>query len=560
MRFTDAKVTIIDKVKKDIFLRNECNIIHFNLDNSIKTTIFVEYLNYQYLLIKIFIITKIVITTMNIDISTAAALLGNSEDIKYYCIVYANNNSISYEDYKTLVELMHETKEEIYDLGSKIYYDNSKDDALAIPLFIRAAEEGEIRAVNTLAEAYAYGFGIEKNADKCVEYLQRGIDAESPFCYFLASKLMEKGEILIKDLEKSFRFMKIAADKGFQNALLPLANKYFDGIGTQKNRQEGMRYLKNAAENGNEEAKKRLKELEMEYIGFTEDERRSLELLLKPDHLTFYANEAERKHLDKAKAGNTLAQCYLGLAYFAGDGAPKNYTKAIEWFRKAAEAGNGIGQHYLGEMYLYGQGVPVNYSEAAKWLLKASQNGIKSCCYELGYMYLNGKGVPKDYQKAFNNFLIASENGDNMATANLGSFYLHGYYVKKDYHKAFRLFNRAALAGEHQGYYMMGKIYENGYGVRRNKEKAAQLYTIAAKMGNVTAKSKASELAHYIKNPWIELAQEVQKEIIKDQIKDLLSDIITDAVDKMLDEDGSYISEAIGDAVADALVDSLLDD
>ena len=235
---------------------------------------------------------------MNIGINTVAEVLEKTKEyIKWQC-PSSDNENITYDDYKQLVCNIFAASDKLYDLGAKVYYDNSKDDALAIPLFERAAKEGELRAVVVLAEAYAYGFGVEKNADKCVEYLQRGIDADSPFCYYLASKLMEKGEILVKDLEKSFRFMKIATDKNYMNAMLPLANKYLDGIGTQKNLDEGKRYLKIAAENGNEEAKKRLKEIE--------------------GPLNSYANEAERKYRKAAETGDVDAQFKLGLAYYKG--------------------------------------------------------------------------------------------------------------------------------------------------------------------------------------------------------------------------------------------------
>ena len=134
---------------------------------------------------------------MNISINTVSEALEKTEEyIKWQC-PSSNKGSVTYDDYKQLVRILYAASDKLYDLGAKIYYDNSKDDALAIPLFERAAQEGELRAVNVLAEAYAYGFGVEKNADKCVEYLQRGIDADSPFCYYLASKLMEKGEILL---------------------------------------------------------------------------------------------------------------------------------------------------------------------------------------------------------------------------------------------------------------------------------------------------------------------------------------------------------------------------
>lgn len=56
--------------------------------------------------------------------------------------------------------------------------------------------------------------------------------------------------------------------------------------------------------------------------------------------------------------------------YFAG-----NYTKAVEYFQKAAEQGHAKAQHNLRVCYKNGYGVPKNYSEAEKWYKKAAAQG-----------------------------------------------------------------------------------------------------------------------------------------------------------------------------------------
>lgn len=540
---------------------------------------------------------------MNIDAKTAARALGKADyEFEVLCgIVWGislKSGSITYEDYKKLVGCLLYSRDKFYELGTKIYYDNDRDDKLAIPLLEEADKRGETRAVGILAEAYAYGFGVEKNADKCVEYLQRGIDADSPFCYYLASKLMEKGEILVKDLEKSFRFMKIAADKNYMNAMLPLANKYLDGIGTQKDRQEGMRYLKIAAENGNEEAKKRLVELERtshtDFPGLSEEERNALTRLIE-DHLTPYANEAENEYRADADAGDLYAMYNLGLAYYKGDKAPKDYGEAVKWWRKAAEMnlviaqanlavcyGRGLGvspnqteatlwylraaeqgdvssQYVMARRYEDGYGVDKNIQQSAKWYEKAANNGYAKAQYEIGRCYAAGYGVQKDLSRALAWWRKAAAQGLEEANVNIGIFYLYGTNVEKNYNIAFRLFHQAATHNVKRAYYSLGYLYEKGMGVRRNREKAAQLYNIAAKMGYAPANSKVSELKHYITNPWIELAQEIQREIIKEQIKDLLSDIVESALDKLLDEDGAYLAEPIAEGFADSFVDALFD-
>jgi tetratricopeptide (TPR) repeat protein len=77
-----------------------------------------------------------------------------------------------------------------------------------------------------------------------------------------------------------------------------------------------------------------------------------------------------------AKQGNAKAQFQLGHMYHTGKGGvPQDYTKALEWFRKAADQGNADAQFNLGSMYYVGQVVPQDYAEAMKWYRKAADQG-----------------------------------------------------------------------------------------------------------------------------------------------------------------------------------------
>ena len=40
-----------------------------------------------------------------------------------------------------------------------------------------------------------------------------------------------------------------------------------------------------------------------------------------------------------AEQGDTLAQTYLGITYFGGEGGSRDYAEAAKWFRLAAEQG-----------------------------------------------------------------------------------------------------------------------------------------------------------------------------------------------------------------------------
>jgi TPR repeat protein len=56
---------------------------------------------------------------------------------------------------------------------------------------------------------------------------------------------------------------------------------------------------------------------------------------------------------------------------------PKDYARAVSWFRKAAEKNDAEGQRNLGTMYRDGLGVKKDYALAATWYRRAAEQGYE---------------------------------------------------------------------------------------------------------------------------------------------------------------------------------------
>jgi len=82
-----------------------------------------------------------------------------------------------------------------------------------------------------------------------------------------------------------------------------------------------------------------------------------------------------RENMLPARQGDPQAQMFVGYLYETGQGVPKNYVTAAQWYRKAAEQGNTIAQSQLGNMYRLGKGVPQNYILAYMWFDFAVKGG-----------------------------------------------------------------------------------------------------------------------------------------------------------------------------------------
>lgn len=101
-------------------------------------------------------------------------------------------------------------------------------------------------------------------------------------------------------------------------------------------------------------------------------------------------DQSKNAHFEKGKESDSIATWYLmtavkqgavydpaflGFMYYRGEGVPRDYAKAAEWYRKAAEQGIAAAQLNLGRMYEKGEGVPPDCKEAVKWYRKSAEQG-----------------------------------------------------------------------------------------------------------------------------------------------------------------------------------------
>lgn len=76
-----------------------------------------------------------------------------------------------------------------------------------------------------------------------------------------------------------------------------------------------------------------------------------------------------------ADDGLAEAQAILGLMYQNGQGLPRDYVQAAQWYDRAARQGHGDAQANLATLYRYGAGVPRDYIESWAWYETAANGG-----------------------------------------------------------------------------------------------------------------------------------------------------------------------------------------
>jgi uncharacterized protein len=69
-----------------------------------------------------------------------------------------------------------------------------------------------------------------------------------------------------------------------------------------------------------------------------------------------------------AKIGHPEAQRLMGFVYYAGQGVPQDYARALYWFEKAADQGCFSAYAAVSSLYRDGKGTAVDLGKAYMWM------------------------------------------------------------------------------------------------------------------------------------------------------------------------------------------------
>ena len=229
----------------------------------------------------------------------------------------------------------------------------------------------------------------------------------------------------------------------------------------------------------------------------TIDKKRRNKALCSIGHIYRYGEGVEQDYTKAlewynkaANAGNDSAMYSIGYMYDYGEGVEQDYSKALEWYNKAVNAGNAAAwynkavnagnaaaMNNIGRMYEFGKGVEQDYTKSLEWYNKAANAGNATAMYNIGYMYDCGEGVEQDYSKALEWYNKAANAGNTAAMNNIGYMYDYGKGVEQDCSKALEWLKKAADAGNSAAMYNIGYMYECGKGVEQDYTKALEWYT-----------------------------------------------------------------------------------
>ena len=155
------------------------------------------------------------------------------------------------------------------------------------------------------------------------------------------------------------------------------------------------------------------------------------------------------------KAGNLTAALNFGAMYYGGEFIPRDFRKAIRYYKKATRSDDHETQirawNNLGYCYYYGRDIPVDDEKAFNCYMRAAIRGGANALYKIGDMYRYGRYVAKDEQMAVLFYKRAlREVYENHPVypdiaKRIGECALYGIGMKKNIYRALKMLAKAEI-------------------------------------------------------------------------------------------------------------------
>ena len=192
-----------------------------------------------------------------------------------------------------------------------------------------------------------------------------------------------------------------------------------------------------------------------------------------------------------------FANCFLSAAFIAAvsnNFEDCDFSKAFQWFERAAIQNHVEAHEWLALLYRDGLGIEKNYELAYTNILYAVENGGSAeAQYQLAFCYLDAKGTEKNPQQGIEWCRKAAEQDNPKAMYLLACSYFEGDGVAKDFLKGLEWLNKVqqneeikpnlSIEGEDKGSIIENRImlmlalaYANGGEVEQNDALALHWY------------------------------------------------------------------------------------
>ena len=258
------------------------------------------------------------------------------------------------------------------------------------PLYIAGAMRG-------LGYMYLDGKAVERDIEKGVEWYTKAADLGDISAmnnlgnlYKTGEEVVRDGEKVEQDGEKAIEWYTKAADSGNTSAMYNIGYMYMEGEAVEQDGEKAIEWYTKAVDLGNTDVMDDLGYMYAKGEGVEQDDDKALEWYVKslssfPDYEVYekivdilHGEDAAEKWFEEsgdAEKMIALAETYRVFDY-SNERLP-DFDKIVEWYTKAADLGSSDAMKRLGELYLFGSyyGREDDLEKAIEWYQKAADLG-----------------------------------------------------------------------------------------------------------------------------------------------------------------------------------------
>ena len=148
-----------------------------------------------------------------------------------------------------------------------------------------------------------------------------------------------------------------------------------------------------------------------------------------------------------AEAGNVDTMNLLGVLYTLGMYVPRDYSKALYWYKKAIDGGSTDAMNNTAKLHLLGIGVPRDYANAAALFKRSAMRGNVQGMYNFAVMADNGMGISRDPRLAHGMYRSAAQAGYTPAMLKVSDNHVRGHGARRDLVEAYAWLDVALQMG-----------------------------------------------------------------------------------------------------------------
>ena len=412
----------------------------------------------------------------------------------------------------------------------KDLYGTNKDYEEGLRLINSEMDKGNILAFYEAGNIYKRGIGVDIDLEKSEDCYKEALDGfiriyenqqqmpvdehktKMSYLEYRIGKQYYHGIGTEKDYEKAMGYLKRSARAQNQYAAYIVGNMYYRGEGIEKDVEKAATFYNIAAEKGNpyanymlgkihakneKESQRYYKSAFEGFLGLeakTPDANTEYKLgVMKLKGLGVEQNKEEAEMYFKiaAENGNEYAQFEYAKLLLEHDN-DQDVKRAIRMLKRTADKGNTMAQYALGKLYAWDDNL-MDEVKAVQYLSLAAKE-FMGANYEIGKLYADSEKKVYDMEKAVKYFTIAADAGNEYAQYKLGKIYADKESSFYDVGKAVHYLTMVADAGNEYAQYKLGKIYADKESGVYDAKKTEQYFSMVADAGNQYAQYSLAKL------------------------------------------------------------------